>query len=97
MVQYTITPIYTKSLFSERFIKVDSLTQLRGYHKDTYLYEDNKPNTKPFNAVKVVWVAPKDSLKVRDIQIIKEADMGILPPHMIKIGEYHIRHGKRLA
>jgi len=87
-IEFTMTPIYTQTLFTQRFIKIESLTHLRSLSRDTYLYEDNAPLTKPFN---VVVTKPIQEL-YREMERIRT-----LPPHIINIGEYHPIHGKRVC
>ncbi len=93
-IEFTMTPIYTQTLFTQRFIKVESLTHLRSLSRGTYLYEDNAPLTKPFN---VVVTKPIQNL-YREMERIGFVNgLRTLPPHIINIGEYHPIHGKRVC
>ena len=98
MLKYKLSPIYTKGLDVGKYHKVRTINSLRDYKRlGIFLYDDNKPNTKPFNMVKLYMVSPRDGLNLKDIKIISEAELGELPSNMITIGEYHVKHGKRIV
>jgi len=86
--EYKITPIYVKSGLTDKFFKVGSLNQLRGYNKAIYLYDDNKPHTFPYNI----------GIKILDVhKIVEDVRFNKVIFPLRKKFKTVFPHGRRIA